>query len=306
MNLLNIFNKKETNIEWLLEQCAYDNTNLGIPANGFMYQKINEKQNASEEFFYTQDFLEEVFKSRVKNEAPELYDPNMNIEFINYGDTQQVFVLNSNGKLWSVLISQPNIEFGIVKKEFDNLKELAINNPNLIVEPKYYFEDGKRELYVAPYIYQARCIASQEHGYGVYIPEPYYRFEAFQKDISKTINTCMIANLIRLYDEEKKQGVGACKIGGGDFILEKSWDSSDKSIETTLQKMKLIAAREMIKMSLDDYEQQLITEFSKRTYYNKLENRNPNFMINHKNIIPMNIEEIHNGIELGRQLRKKK
>ena len=42
MNLLNIFKKKETNIEWLLEQCAQDDTNLGIPANGFTYQKCKK------------------------------------------------------------------------------------------------------------------------------------------------------------------------------------------------------------------------------------------------------------------------
>ena len=48
----------------------------------------------------------------------------------------------------------------------------------------------------------------------------------FSKDISSS-------NLVRLYDEERNLGIGACKIGGGDFILEKSWDKSDKSISST-------------------------------------------------------------------------
>ena len=115
----------------------------------------------------------------------------------------------------------------------------------------------------------------------------------------------MIANLVRLYDDEKGRGIGACKIGGGDFILDKTWDTSDKSIDSTLSSMKLIAAREMVPMTLSDYEQQLLIEFSERTYYKRLEDRNPNILINHKNRIPMTYGEIGNGIELGRQLRKK-
>ena len=162
-----------------------------------------------------------------------------------------------------------------------------------------------KELYIAPYIYQARCIASQDHGYGVYVPEPYYRFDTFSPKDRETVNTCMIANLVRLYDDEKGRGIGACKIGGGDFILDKAWDTSDKSIDSTLESMKLIAAREMVPMTLSDYEQQLLIEFSERTYYKRLEDRNPNILINHKNRIPMTYGEIGNGIELGRQLRKK-
>ena len=122
----------------------------------------------------------------------------------------------------------------------------------------------------------------------------------------EVVNTCMIANLVRLYDDENKQGLGACKIGGGDFILDKSWDTSTKDIDDTLESMKLIAAREMVQMSFDDYLQQLLTEFSERTYYRNIEDRDPNILINHKNRIPMTFEEIGEGIELGKSLRKVK
>lgn len=280
--------------------------NLGIPGSGFMQQNLKYNQDAEKEFLKTQDFLKKIFSERVAQEASELFDSNMQLEFINYGDTQQVYVLTANGKQWSVLVTQPGASYGIGKKEYHLLRNLSVNHPDMVVRPEYYFEADGKELYVAPYIYQARCIASQSHGYGVYVPEPYYRFETFSEEVKKTVNTCMIANLVRLYDEEKGQGIGACKIGGGDFILEKSWDSSDKSIRSTLEKMKLIAARKMIPMSLADYEQQLLVDFSERTYYSKIENRDPNFLINYKNRFPMTFEEIGNGIELGRQLRKNK
>lgn len=279
---------------------------LGIPSNGLLYQHLKTGQNASREFHKTERFLKNVFEYKVIKEAPELFDQNMSLQFINYGDTQQVYVLSANDKQWSVLVTQPGADFGIGKKEYDNLRRLAINNPNLIVKPEYYFTNGYKELYIAPYIYQARCIASQEHGYGVYVPEPFYRFETFPQNIKKNVNICMIANLVSLYDEKTGTGIGACKIGGGDFILEKSWDTTDKSIKATLDKMKLIAAREMLNMSLSDYEQQILCDFSERTYYSSLEYRDPTVLINHKNRVPMSFEEIGEGIELGHQLRKKR
>ena len=289
----------------LLERLNNNPNNLGIPGNGFEYQNLRPGMDATDEFFKTQGFLRKIFLERIVEEAPELIDPSMRLEFINYGDTQQVYVLTANGKQWSVLVTQPGTEFGTGKKEHDNLRQLATICPEVIVKPEYYFEDNGKELYIAPYIYQARCVASQDHGYGVYVPEPYYRFDTFSPREREVVNTCMIANLVRLYDEEKKQGVGACKIGGGDFILDKSWDYSDKSIDSTLDSMKLIAAREMIPISLADYEQQLLIEFSERTYYKKLEDRDPSILINHKNRLPMTYDEIGDGIELGRQLRKK-
>ena len=68
--------------------------------------------------------------------------------------------------------------------------------------------------------------------------------------------------------------------------------------------MKLIAAREIIQVSLSDYEQLLLEEFSKITYYSNIEDKNSNILINHKNRVPMTFDEIRDGIELGHTLRK--
>lgn len=57
-------------------------------------------------------------------------------------------------------------------------------------------------------------------------------------------------------------------------------------------------------MSEDDYEQQLLCDFSERTYYNDITDRDPSFLINHKNRVPMTFDEIGEGIELGKRLRK--
>lgn len=279
---------------------------LGIPSNGFEYQKLNAMQDPIKEFFVTTDFLNDVFLRQLKDVAPEMISDNMRLEFINYGDTQLVYVFSSGDKKWSVLVGQPATEMGTVKKEYDNLKLLGELFPNEIVTPLHYFSNGSRELYIAPYIYQARCIASQDHGFGIYIPEPYYRFETFDQNTKRNVNICMIANLVRMFNEVDGLGIGSCKIGGGDFILEKSWDSGGKDIENTLKKMKLIAARELVAMSFDDYQKRLLEEFSQRTYYSRYEDRDPNILINHKARVPMKIDEIEKGIQLGLKLRNYK
>ena len=299
-------NNKGISLQELLERLNNNPNNLGIPGNGYEYQNLASTQDATDEFFRTQSFLKKVFLERIIVEAPELVDPNMTLQFINYGDTQQVYVLTANGKQWSVLVTQPGTKHGTGKREFDNLRHLATINSDVIVKPEYYFEDNGKELYIAPYIYQARCIASQDHGYGIYVPEPYYRFDTFTPRDREVVNTCMIANLVRLYDDKNNLGIGSCKIGGGDFILDKAWDRSKKDIDDTLKSMRLIAARDMVHMSFDDYLQQLLIEFSERTYYKNIEDRDPNILINHKNRIPMTYGEIGEGIELGKSLKKVK
>lgn len=302
MSKKSIFSDRE--IKAWLEQLTGKNDNLGIPGSGFEYMSVKSNSDLRKEFLEQEKFLKTVFKENIIEKAPELVDPNMKLEFINYGDTQMVYVLTANGKQWSVLVTQPIWGCGVGLVEFNNLKRLVEICPNVVVKPEYYFTDGTRELYISPYIYQARCIASQNQGYGVYIPEPIYRFETFSGDTREVVNKCMVANLIRLYDEENELGIGSCKIGGGDFILEKQWEQTDKSIDATLKHMKLIAAREMLPMSFADYEQRILCEFPERTYYRDISERDPNILINCKNRVEMTFEEIGEGIELGKKLRK--
>ena len=93
---------------------------MGIPGNGYEYQNLASTQDATDEFFRTQSFLKKIFLEKIVVEAPELVDPNMTLQFINYGDTQQVYVLTANGKQWSVLVTQPGTKHGTGKREFDN------------------------------------------------------------------------------------------------------------------------------------------------------------------------------------------
>lgn len=273
--------------------------NLGIPGQGYEYHKLKDDQSLIDEFYNTNAFFEYLVKEKILD--IELKD--FSIEFINYGDTELVYILDKNKK-YTLLLGQPWLEKGVVKREYENLKFLAINNPNVVVEPKYYIENDNKEAYITPYIYQARCIASQDQGWGVYIPEPYYRFEPFNEREKEIVNTVMIANLVRLYDSKNNLGIVNCKLGGGDFILEKNWDY-DKNLDNTLDCMKLIAARKLDKIPFKKYLKLLRTEMLKRTYYSNENQKNKEIIINDKSRVPMTKEEIDKGIQLGLRLRKK-
>lgn len=272
---------------------------LGIPDNGYFYHHISDNQERSIEFEKTQEFLKWVI-----TENPSEFDDNASIKFINYGDTELVYVIDESGYKQTLLMGQPNTEFGTIKIEYENLQKLYQQNPSLVVAPTIYLSHENREAYITPYFYQARCIASQDIGWGAYIPEPDYYFLKYSKEDEYTICTAMIASLVSLYNDKEKLGLASCKIGGGDFILEKEWDSKPHTIENTLNRMHLIAARKLISIEIEDYIDLLRQEFSRSTYYRNLLEKDPSILINQKNREPMMQEAIEDGIALGLKLRK--
>lgn len=289
--------KEELIIQELLNELK-NNDNLGIGGRGYIYHIINANQSRIIEHEKTNLFLYNLIHNNPK------YFNNSNIEFINYGDTELVYVVDENGYKRTLLVGQPCTSFGEVKIEYDNLIKLYHENPDLIICPTKYFYNEDREAYLTPYIYQARCIASQDIGYGSYIPEPYYRFEKYNDDDEYVITSVMVANLVRLYNTQDNLALASCKIGGGDFILEKEYDEEPHTIENTLKRMHLIAARKLINIDFKDYLNLLRTELIKRTYYNNIVENDINIIINLKNRIAIAEETVENGITFGLKLRK--
>lgn len=269
---------------------------LGISDNHGIYHYLTKNQSLVTEIKKTIIFIKKILN--------DIGMPECRVEFINYGDTELVYAIKRNDiAQWTLLISQPWLEKGTIKKEYDNLLKLKSICPKLIVSPTQYFELDTREAYLTPFYKQARCIASNG-SYGVYIPEPYYRFESFNNDDIYLITKIMIANLVRLYDDKDKLALAACKLGGGDFILEKKYDEVPHTEKTTIENMHLTAARELISIDLKDYLKLLRNELVKTTYYQSEKSRNKSILVNHKNRVPMSKEAIQDGIALGLKLRK--
>lgn len=267
---------------------------LGIPDIGFVYHMVSDNQDRGVEYLKTEEFLKWIVINNIA-EFANVFD----IKFINYGSTELVYVVCGPNFKKTLLVGQPNNDFGTVKKEYDNLKMLAKLNPQLVVCPTNYFSNGNREAYLTPYIYQARCIASFENRYGAYVPEPNYTFIPYNDEDTYTICKAMIANLILLYNHDLNLGLASCKVGGGDFILEKEYDKEIHSVDNTLKRMHLIAARELIKIDLDSYINLLKNEFRIDTC------GKDNILVNHKNSAPMPLEIIEDGIQLGLKLKYK-
>ncbi len=215
---------------------------LGIPSSGYEYMKVSSEYSDLEskisEFMDIRNFLIEVANS---SNVPEFQGKDKRLQFINYGDTQLVYVLSVGDRKYTMLLGQPATEFGVVRKEYENLKALGKNNKQNVVVPMQYFKDekDKRELYVTPYLYQARCIGVEEKEWGAWIPEPVYHFKEFSEQERSIINSSMIAMLIKFFDDKNNLGIGACRLGGGDFVLEKEYENEQITYENILKRMKL-------------------------------------------------------------------
>ena len=270
------------------------NMGIGMLCAGYIF--VAENQDVWQEYAKIQKFIENYLAEYVKTQNKSLNE--FEIEFINYGRTQLVYVLTNktSGEKFTLLAKQPVVLYGKVKQEADYLTALKTVD-SCVVAPIDYFTDGEQELYVTPYVEQARCVAS-DGKWGMYIPEPFYRFEYFTKEQEEVVNACMISKLVSLYDFKNSMGIACAKLGGGDFMLPKGWETQKLTIENTLDSLSLIAARELIACSFYDYLDILRNEFSRATI-NEDEN---SLLINIRGRVAMASEDIERGIQIGKQI----
>lgn len=271
---------------------------LGIPNYGPWYLETRENQDSSLEMFKINNFIKKIMRVGI----PEFANKTKTVQFINYGSTQVVFVVTINEEeRYTFVINQPAIPFGTGKKEYDNLKLLYEKNKDVVIEPLWYFHDNDREAYVTPYHYKARCIGIDEDKWGMWVPEPSYHFVEYTDEERSLINPSMVANIVRLYDEETECGLSKITLDGGDFMLEYGFEELELNYDNILNNMKLIAARELIEMDFADYIDRLRLELS-----GNLEENKKMYILSKKLASPMTMEEIETGIELGLMLRDEK
>ena len=290
--------QSETNNNWNNNfSDMYKNISIGFISS--QYIETNDIQDKDYEYSKISRFLYKYADKYAQEKGIDSKN-DVDIQFINYGKTELVYVLTdkTNNQRVTLLTKQPAVEFGKVKQEADNLTKLKQKDES-VVAPLEYFKYGDQELYVTPYINQARCVASNG-SWGMYIPEPYYRFERFTDEQERIVNSCMIAKLVSYFDFENQQGIASCKIGGGDFMLPKGWENEEPTYENTLKSLYFIAAREKVSCTFDEYLDIIRDEFSRRTFNENQEN----LIINHRNRVPMQIEDIEKGIEMGKEIIK--
>ncbi len=233
-------------------------------------------------------------------------DSNMsvNISFINYGNMQMVYLATlGNKSKTTILINQPHIPLGNVRKEYNNLKRLVEIDPHFVIKPFAYFsrKDMGHEMYASEYIDNALCIAIDEEQ-GFYDPLPKYHFEKFSSEISRKVNSSMISLLVNYYDSEKEKGLSKTQFGGNDFIFTRNFKKDDPS--SVQPNIKIIAAREFIDVSLDEYIDMLSQEFLVGACRDDPLVINGQLKINTGSKLPMTRQEIKEGVDLGLKLRR--
>lgn len=227
---------------------------LGINDYDFIYYELSPEQQPIEEVIKTSEFIENDFANYLKENYPNYYSKNIRIKFINWGHMEVVYVLDNGHKKYTLLMGQPNLEYGKVKSEYDNLKILSKNNDD-VVSPLLYYGSPKynREIYMTPYYYQARCISYLDEKLGIYVPEPDYHFEEFKEDDKDVIEEVITAKIISLYNQNTHIGLDEFNVNSGDFILEKGFEDTINNVNNVFNDMKVIAARKLVNISLDDY-----------------------------------------------------
>ena len=227
---------------------------LGIDDFDFIYYGLSPEQQTIEEAIKTSEFIENDFANYLKENYPNYYSKNIKIKFINWKHMEVVYVLDNGHKKYTLLMGQPNLEYGKVKSEYDNLKILSKNNEDVVSPLLYYGNpDYNREIYMTPYYYQARRISYLDEKLGVYVPEPDYHFEEFNGYKKDIIEEVITAKIISLYNQNTHIGLDEFNVSSGDFILEKGFEDSKNNASKLFEEMKVIAARSLVNMSLDDY-----------------------------------------------------
>ena len=284
LNKLTKFNKTNTKVK----------TPLSIPNYVSHFLEISSQQNQSQEL----KNLDRLINNAIK-EDKHFIGKNVDVEFINYGKTQLVFLATTNnGKQYTLMVDQPATKAGFGKNEFNNLQRLNRIAPNLVIKPMRYFEKDDRELYITPYYQSARCITVEKKDWGMWIPEMGNCFRKFSEIEKSMVNSTMVAALIKLYDQERQQGLAKCRLDGGDFMLQKGFENYDLSYQNIYKNIKLIAARNMIKISLDEYIDRLRLELLGNNI------KSDELMIlGQKLKHPLTLQEINTGVAIGMNLR---
>jgi len=227
-------------------------------------------------------------------------DPQVNISFMNYGNTELVYLVNIADKVKvATLINQPHTPLGRVRKEFDNLGRLVEIDPRFVVKPLAYFASPRKghELYASEYIENAMCIMRQ----GIYNPLPNYHFEMSSSEIISAVNSNIIALLVNYYDSERGRGLAKTQINGNDFIFTRGFDNRNPN--SVQRNMRLISAREFVKAIFNKYLNILRQEFLDGTDRSDKDVLSGKIKVNHRSAVPMTLEEINKGIEIDLELR---
>ncbi|KAJ5075859.1 hypothetical protein M0811_06721 [Anaeramoeba ignava] len=236
------------------------------------------------------------------------------IEFVNYGYLEIIFRLKFTyeSKQFSFIIISSQLPSYVdkVHQDFIHTKDFQQYFPNFILQVFDYdeFKLSKSNLPISFFtqidINLCRCIAKNEsysQNWGIYNPEPIYRFEPFDDELSEFTKQMIIASLIGTYNHQLQKGVACSRASGDDFILLRTFDYSPKSMKEC---WRMISVRDEIEIDFQSYCDLVTKEFQIPTKLSDKQVIDNSIKINHKSKEAFSLETIQKGIELGKEMSK--
>ncbi|KAJ5073539.1 hypothetical protein M0811_08656 [Anaeramoeba ignava] len=236
------------------------------------------------------------------------------IEFVNYGSLEIIFRLKftykSKEMSFIIVSSQLPSLIEKVHQDFIHTKEFHKHFPNLILEVFNYdeFQLSKSKLSISFFtqidLNLCRCIAknkSYSENWGIYNPEPIYRFEPFDNELSEFTKQMIIASLIGTYNHKLQKGISCSRASGGDFVLLRNFDYSQKSLKEC---WRMISVRNEIEIDFQNYCDLIIKEFQISSKISDQKVIDDSLKINHNSKEAFKLETIQKGIELGKEMNK--
>ena len=112
--------------------------NFGLPGNEKAHINCTEQALLSVEF--------KIYKSMTKSVAEWFYNKHVKngnlpeVKFINYGDTELVYLLTYGDKRYTMLFGQPIVKEGGIIREYELLKKYYYQDKSTVVAPIEYYK----------------------------------------------------------------------------------------------------------------------------------------------------------------------
>lgn len=201
------------------------------------------------------EFTEEdfIYSFLYNNIYPEFKGKNFSFKLLKSDNNTKTYLLFVDNEKYIIVCGSNNLRYGLLRDEYNNLKNLNRRNKDIVLRPKYYYTDGFKELYVTDYLYNIQRIASTGEELAIYPSKKSYeevKLNSYQKNI---INTALAYNLVRLYDDNRELAPSQIDISAGDFVYCDDWDLDKINMKDSIDCMRLTRAKEIIRIPFKDY-----------------------------------------------------
>ena len=255
-------------------------------------REVTYSEYTEEDFIYS--FL-------YANVYPEFRNKNFAFKKIKSEKEANTYLVVTGNQKYILVVSTLDMEYGKLRQEYNNTKNLNRKNKTLVLKPFHYYTDGLRELYVLDYPFKIKRISFEDGEIGICDSKKGYEFEHLSDQKKNMINCSIVYTLVKLYDEKRELAPSKIDIKAGDFILCDDFNFEMMNLSTTVDNMKLVKSREIKEMSFKHYINALRNDLIDRKYSSA--KKDPIIFSEGQNAF-MTMDQVETGITLGLKYKR--